>query len=241
MMTVGLPASGFRFFQRLDHLLHVVAVDGEDFPSEAAIFFFERLDVHHVFHPAVDLEAVAVDDADEVVELEMARFHGRFPDLAFLLFAVSHDAEDAMILLVQSRGERHADGDAQALAERSGGNFDARQLEPVRMSLIRRIELAQESDVFLWTKAGEGKAQIKAGRLVARRPDDAVAVGPVGILGIVIGNAKVERGGDVHDGERSAGVSGRGRAQDGEVVAPHQGGLLFQFVNAIGTQDFAGG
>ena len=39
---------------------------------------------------------------------------------------------------------------------------------------------------------------------MARRPDDAIAVGPVGILGIVIGYAKVERGGDVHDGERAA-------------------------------------
>ena len=235
-----LAGASLCLFKRFDDLLHVVAVDGDDIPSEAAILFFERLDVHHVFHPAVDLQAVAVDDADQVVELEMARFHRSFPDLAFLLLAVSHDAEDVVIFLVQPGGERDANGDAQALAERSGGDFDAGQLEPVRMPLKRRIQLAQERDVFLRAEAGEGEAEIEARRLVSRRPDDAVAVGPVGILGIVIGDAKVERGGDVHDGERAAGVSGGGGAQGGQVVAAHQIGLLFQFVNAVGTQNFAG-
>ena len=102
----GLARSGFRFgiFQRFDDLFHVVAVDGDHIPSEAAIFIFERLDVHHVFHPAVDLQAVAVDDADQVIELEVARLHGGLPDLAFLLLAVAHDAEDMMIFLVQPSG-----------------------------------------------------------------------------------------------------------------------------------------
>ena len=165
----GLARSGFRFgiLQRFDDLLHVVAVDGDDIPSEAAIFIFKRLDIHHVFYPAVDLQPVAVDDADQVIELEVARFHRGFPDLAFLLLAVAHDAEDVVIFLVQLGDERDADGNAQALAERTGGDFNAGQLEPVWMPLIRRIELAQENDVFFRAEAGEGKAEIKAGRFVA--------------------------------------------------------------------------
>src|SRR5208282_1603125 len=130
--------------------------------------------------------------------------------LAFLLLAVSHDAEDVVIFLVQPGSKRDADGDAQALAERSGRYFNARQLEPVRMSLIRRIKFAEEGNVFFRAETGKGQPKVKAGRLVARRPDDAIAVGPVGILRIVIGDAKVERRGDVHDRERAAGVSGRG-------------------------------
>ena len=47
--------------------------------------------------------------------------------------------------------------------------------------------------------------------LVAGGPDDAVAVGPVGILGIVPGDLEVESRGDVHYGERSAGVAGARR------------------------------
>jgi hypothetical protein len=238
---VWLAASGLGFFEGLDHLLHVVAVDGEDFPSETAVFVFERLDVHYVFDPAVNLQAIAVDDANQVVELEMAGFHGGFPDLAFLLLAVAHDAEDPVILLVQLSGERDADGDAQALAERSGGDFHARQFEPVRVSLIGRVELAEERDVFFRAEAGEGQAKIETRRLVAGGPDDAIAVGPIGILGIVIGHAQVERGGDVHDGERATSVPGSCGAKGNQVVAAHQVGLLLQFVNRVRTQNFAGG
>jgi hypothetical protein len=178
MITVGLPAPAFAFaFSSASTTCFMSWPSMVDHvPSEAAIFFFQRLDVHHVFHPAVDLEAVAVDDADQVVELEVARFHRGFPDLAFLLLAVSHDAEDVVIFLVQLGGQRHADSNAQALAERSGRDFYAGQFEPVRMPLIRRIEFAQQRDVFLRAEAGEGKAQIKAGRFVARRPDDAIAI-----------------------------------------------------------------
>ena len=237
----GLSASGLGFgiLQRLDHLLHVVAVDGDHVPSEAAIFFLERLDIHHVFDPAIDLEAVAIDDTDEVVELEVARFHRGFPDLAFLLLAISHDAEDMVTLLVQPGGQREADGDAQTLAERACGDFHPGQLQPMRMALKGRIEFAEERDVFLRTESREGQSKIKAGRFVSGRPDNAIAIGPVGVFGIVCSDAKVERGGDIHDGERPAGVSGRGRAQGGEVVAAHQIGLLFQFFYVVRMQNFA--
>ena len=86
----------------------------------------------------------------------MARFHRRFPDLAFLLLAVSHDAEDVVIFLVEPGGEGNAYRDAQALAKRPGRDFDAGQFEPVWMPLKRRIQLAQESHVFLRAEAGEG-------------------------------------------------------------------------------------
>ena len=89
----------------------------------------------------------------------MARFHRGFPDLAFLLLAVSHDAEDIVILLVQLRGQRDAYGYAQTLAERSGGDFNAWQLQPVRMPLIGRIKLAQEHYIFFRTESGEGQAE----------------------------------------------------------------------------------
>ncbi len=234
-------ASDPGFFQRLNHLPHVMPIDGDDLPAEAGILLFQRLDVHDVFHPAVDLQTVAVDDADKVVEIEVAGFHGRFPDLAFLLLAVAHDAEDAVILLVELGGEREADRDAQPLAERTGGDFNARQLEPMRMALKWRVEFAEQRDVFLRAETGEGKAKIEAGRLVPGGPHDAVAVFPVGILRIVIGHAQVKRGGDVHDRERSAGVAGTSGTQGDEVIAPHQVGLFLQFVDAVVTQNFAGG
>ena len=63
-----------------------------------------------------------------------ARLHRCLPDLAFLLFAVAHDAEIMVIFFVAAAGKRDAYGDAQALAERSSGDFNAWQFEPMRMA-----------------------------------------------------------------------------------------------------------
>src|SRR5208337_1363770 len=144
------------------------SIDGDDIPTKAAIFFFERLDVHHVFHPAVDLQAIAVDDPDQIIELEMARFHCSFPNLTFLLLSVSHDAEDVVIFLIQPGSERHAHGDAQTLAERSGRHLYSWQLEPMGVPLKWRIQLAQQRDILLRTEAGVGKAEVETRRFVSR-------------------------------------------------------------------------
>ena len=87
-----------RLLQAFDDLPDVVAIDLDDLPAEAAIALVQRLDVHHVLHPAVDLQPVAVDDAHQVVELVVRRLHHRFPDVAFLLLAVAHDAEHGVLL-----------------------------------------------------------------------------------------------------------------------------------------------
>ena len=50
----------------------------------------------------------------------MSGLHGGFPHLALLLFSVAHEAEDLVLSAVDAGGERHAHGDAQALAERAG-------------------------------------------------------------------------------------------------------------------------
>jgi hypothetical protein len=59
-----------------------------------------------------------------------------FPDLAFLLFAVTHDAERLVAFAIQLSCERDSDRDAESLAERTGGGFDAGQFQPVRVALI---------------------------------------------------------------------------------------------------------
>ena len=119
----------------------------------------ERLDVHDIFHPAINLQAIAVDDADQVVEVEVSGFHGRFPNLALLLFAVAHEAEDLVLLVVELGSQRDADGDAQTLAQRPGGDFNAGQLEPMRMALIGRAQLAQGHDVLDAGKSRQRQAQ----------------------------------------------------------------------------------
>ena len=99
----------------------------------------------------------------------------------------------------------------------------------MRMSLEGRIELAQGDDIFDGKISGEGQAEIKRRRFVPGRPDDAVALFPFGIVGIVIGDLEVEGSDDLHHGERAAGVAGAGGAKSHQVVAAHQAGGLFEF------------
>ena len=217
-----------RLLQRVHHLRHVVAVDVDDLPAEAAIAVGQRLDVHHVLHPAVDLQAIAVDDGDHVVELVVRASITASQTLPSCC-SPSPMMQKIVCFLVELAGQRHAHGNAQPLAQRSAGDLDAGQLQPVRMALERRIQLAQCDHVFDGEISGEGQPEIKRGRLVSGGPDDAVAIGPLGIVGIVVGDLEVQRRNDVHHGERAAGVAGAGRAQRDQVVAAHQAGGMFQF------------
>src|SRR5262249_20108827 len=162
----------------------------------------------------------------QVVELVVCRFHGGFPDRAFLLLAVAHDAVRLMALAVEARGKRDAYGEAEALSERAGGYFDPRQLEPVRMPLERRAEFAQRRNLMWRIKAGKGKAKIEAGRFVSGGPDDAVPFRPGWISGIMFGDLKIQRRGDVHDRKRPAAMPGSGSMQRDQVVPAHEVGSL---------------
>ena len=82
--------------------------------------------IAHVGGVAVDLQMVAVDDGDEVVQVLMGGPHGGLPNLALLALAVAEQAEYALGLARQLQAGGHAGGDGQALAERAGGNLDAR-------------------------------------------------------------------------------------------------------------------
>ena len=58
--------------------------------------------------------------AQMLSSLEVAGLHDRLPDLPLLLLPVTHEAVDAVVLLVRPGGQRHADGDREALSERTG-------------------------------------------------------------------------------------------------------------------------
>ena len=72
-------------------------------------------------------EAVDVGDGAQVVELVDGRDVGRFPDRAFGRLAVAEQHVGAVVGLDPARVQRDADGGADALAERSGGDVDERQ------------------------------------------------------------------------------------------------------------------
>ncbi len=116
-MTVGIPGEVSAVWKALENLREIVAVNFQDVPAEGGVLRGEGVHVHDLFDPAVNLKLVFVHDGAEVVEFVVARGHGRFPDVAFLLFTVTHDAKDAVGPAGQLCGQRAAHGDAQSLAQ----------------------------------------------------------------------------------------------------------------------------
>ncbi len=234
-----LALDALRLLKGAHDLGHVVAVDLEHLPIERAVLVDERIDVHDVFHPPVDLEPVLVDDAADVVEAIVPGLHRGLPDLAFLLLAVTHQAVDAVVPLVEPRGESAPDGERQALTERAGRRLDAPELQPVRMALVRSVKLPQAHDVLDVEETGHAESDVERGSLVADRPVDAVAIGPLGLLRIVLGDVKVERRRDVHDRQRAARMTRAGRGQRDEVIAAHLVRGLGQLLDRVGPADLS--
>jgi len=104
------------------------------------------------------------------------------------------------------------------------------------VTLIRRAQLTQQGHIVFRTKAGKGQPQIQTGRLMARRPDDAVTIGPVWIPRIVIRHSQIEGGGNIHDRQRSARVTRSCRMQRDKVITTHQVGCFDQFWDGIVAQ-----
>ena len=61
--------------------------------------------------------------------------HRRLPDLAFLALAVAEYGINAVILLIDLRGERHTASGGNALSERTGAHIDARSTLHIGMTL----------------------------------------------------------------------------------------------------------
>ncbi len=104
----------------LDDIFHIVTVNFQNVPTERLILINDRVDVHDIFHFAVNLQAVLVENHDEVVELVLPRTHRGFPHRTFLVLTVGADGEDAVIFLVQLGRQSHADRNREALSQRAG-------------------------------------------------------------------------------------------------------------------------
>ena len=85
-------------------------------------------------------------------------------------------------------GDRHADGVAEALAERPGGDLDARRCGAASgWPGVRELPLAEGLDVVeLEAVAGEVQHRVLQDRGVAVGQDEAVAVGPCGVVRVVL-------------------------------------------------------
>ena len=160
----------------------VVAVDLLRGPTERAPLGGDGFHIEH--KSAVGLDAVAVDQRDEVVQPEMCCRHGGLPVRAFLHLAVGKFDEDAGGRMPEPQAERHADALTESMAERAAGHLYAgrgverRHVEPAVVGPVGR-ELVQRDH------AGFGKRRPERNRIVAGREQEAVALRPGKILRII--------------------------------------------------------
>ena len=200
-------AIGLRRSERLHERGHVMAVHFARIPAEGLELRCEIARIAHIGRVAVDLQAVAVHDGHQVVEVAMRREHGSLPYLPFLAFAVAEQGEHGLRLAVQLETGRGARRDGQALAERARGHLDARHEVRVGMALQARAQLAQREQLLAGEVARLGEHGVQSRSRMALRQDEAVALIPIGSLGIMIEHsAEVQRRKDVGARQRPAGM-----------------------------------
>src|SRR5260221_5339983 len=115
-------ASRPRPLQRRDDRRNVVAVDLLRLPAEGAPLIRDRLHVED--DAAVGLDAVAVDQRDEIVETEARAGHRRLPGGALLHLAIGELDENPGLRAVESKPEGLADALPEAVAERAADDLD---------------------------------------------------------------------------------------------------------------------
>ncbi len=170
---------------------------------------------------AVDGDAVVVIQRDQLVELPGAGQRAGFVADAFHQAAVAHEdvgmvVDDAVAGLVELRGhqffrQRHADRVADALAQRTGGGFNAGGVAELGVARGFAVQLAE---VFQFLDrqvvASQVQQRIDQHGAVAVGQHEAVAVEPAGIVRAVLEVPAPQRDRHVGHAHGRAGVAGVG-------------------------------
>ena len=184
----------------------VVPVDLGNVPAEGAPLVGERLEAVGLLRAGALLEAVAVDDHGEVGELAVAGEHAGFPVAAFLQFAVAGHHENAPGGAADLAGDRHADRDRHAVAERPGIGLDAGQVVAVGVAVQSRQRAHIGRQQVTRKVARFGKGGVEGAGAVALAHDEAVAVRRPRLGGVVAEHAEIEGRQYIRYREIAAGV-----------------------------------
>ncbi len=170
---------------------------------------------------AVDRDAVVVVEDDQLVQLPGAgKGRGLVADALHQAAIADEDVgvvvDDLVAVAVELGGEqlfgqRHADGVAQALAERAGRRLDARRDVDFRVAgrlAVQLAEVAQLADRQV--VAREVQQRVLQHRAVAVGEDEPVAAGPARIGRVVAQMPGPERHRDLGHAHGRAGMAGIG-------------------------------
>src|SRR5262245_46216347 len=127
-------------------LADVVAITFANRKSKRGEFFAERLELADVFGRSGDLQSVAVNNRDQVIEPIMRGGHASFPVRTFSQLAVPQQGKGAIVIAILLGSQGNADGEGQSVPQCTGVLFDAinltrRMSNEVGAKLVERLEL----------------------------------------------------------------------------------------------------
>gem|GEM_PF-4319854 len=166
----------------------------------------------------VEGDVVGIVEHDEVVQAEASGEGGGLLGDALLQAAVAREAHHEMVEDLVLRGvevgrghlggDGHADDVAGALAERAGGRLDAGGLAELGVPRGLGVELTEGLHlVDGQVEAGEVQPGVEEHRAVAGGKDEAVAVDPLRVGGVVTQEMSVEGGADLGGSQGEAQVA----------------------------------
>ena len=177
-------------------------------PAERFKLLVQRLGGHDVLRLAVDLQTVDVDAGAQIVEVVLIGGHHGLPDLTLGDLAVAKNGVDTIILLCDLTGQRHADGDGDALAQRAGGHIDAGDVFHFHMAGHMAVDAAEHLEILDREEAAQRQHRVHGGGAVALGHDEAVTAGVMRVLGIDAHFGKVQVRQHVHAAHRAARMAG---------------------------------
>jgi hypothetical protein len=199
----------------------VGVVDGLHMPAVGLEALGDVLGVEAQVGRTVERDVVVVVDIDDPPEAELAGQRGRLGGDPLHEVAVGDDGEDAVVLDLgpevraqEALGHRHPDSVGEALAEgarrdlHAGSDVDAVALGVAgrqRAPLAEVLQLLERQVV-----AAEVQHRVQEHRAVAGGQDEAVAVGPRRVGGVVLHDAREEQVGDGSHRHRQPRVPGVG-------------------------------
>jgi hypothetical protein len=195
---------------------------------------FQRLEVENVLHEAVELDAVVIDDRDNVVHLVERSEHRGFPDLPFLDLAIAQNDVHARREPVEFRADRHAEADRQPLAERAGGALESGDKPFVRMALVDRAQLAQSVQLIRRRVPTLRQHRVEHRRGVALGKQEAVAFRPIRFRRVVAHRVEEKRHQDLDGRQRAPGMSRLGGGDHLDDLPARRAADSGQLLNILG-------
>ena len=114
---LALPGPVLGIRHGLQQGFHVVAIRLQNIPAEGHPFCFQVAQRKYIVHITIDLPAVVVHRADEVIHLLTGGEHGGLPDLTFLQLPVPVQGVDQAIIAIHLLGKCCPDRHTESLSK----------------------------------------------------------------------------------------------------------------------------